>query len=118
MFPPFVMKWLAKVWRSTSVSWPCISSMPGAQNAPAKDQPTAEKAKHEYAPTSYCLYDNKKYSEGAVKAVDGQMLICMVRDGISVSFEEGVRASRDLVWELGNSFRGKSKLKQSADVTR
>lgn len=95
-----------------------LSVSAGAQNAPTKDQPAAEKAKHEYAPTSYCLYDDKKSSEGAVKSVDGQILICVARDNVSVSFQEGVREPRDLVWELGSSFRGKSKLKQSADVTR
>lgn len=95
-----------------------LSVSAGAQNTPAKDQPTAEKPKHEHALTSYCLYDDKKYSEGATKSVDGQVLICMVRDNVSVSFQEGVREPRDLVWELGSSFRGKSKLKQSADVTR
>ncbi|MBA5608514.1 DUF1496 domain-containing protein [Duganella sp. FT3S] len=95
-----------------------LSMSVGAQTVPLKSQPSAEKPKREYAPTSYCIYDDKKYSEGAVKAVDGQVLICMVRDGISVSFEEGVQAPRDLVWELGSSFRGKSRLKASSDVTK
>jgi hypothetical protein len=95
-----------------------LSLSAGAQNAPAKTQLAAEKPKRDYPPISYCLYDDKKYSEGAVKSVDGQVLICMVRDGISVSFEEGVREPRDLVWELGNSFRGKSKLRTSSDVTK
>ena len=95
-----------------------LSVSAGAQTTPTKTQPAAEKPKREYPPTSYCVYDDKKYSEGAVKSVDGQVLICMVKDGLSVSFEDGVREPRDLVWELGNSFRGKSKLKTSADVTR
>lgn len=95
-----------------------LSMSVGAQTAPVRSQPSAEKPKKEYPPTSYCLYDDKKYSEGAVKSVDGQMLVCMVRDGISVSFEEGVQEPRDLVWELGSSFRGKSRLKASSDVTK
>jgi hypothetical protein len=95
-----------------------LSVSAGAQNAPLKGQPAAEKPKREHAPTSYCLYDDKKYSEGAVKSVDSQVLICMVRDGITVSFEDGVEVPRELMWEIGSSFRGKSRLKASADVTK
>lgn len=94
----------------------CISA--GAQTAPASAPPAVEQSKKEHPATSYCIYEDKKFSEGAVKSVDGQVLICMSRDGLSISQADGVQKPRDLVWELGSSFRGKSKLKQSAEVTR
>lgn len=94
-----------------------LSVCANAQNPSLNGQPAAQVPKRERAPTSYCMYDDKKYSEGAVKSVDGQVLICMARDGIAVSFEGG-NEPRELVWELGSSFRGKSRLKASADVTK
>ena len=95
-----------------------ISTAASAQHAPEKIQPALEKPKAQDVSTSYCLYEDKKYSEGAVKAVDGHVLVCMVRDSISVSFDEGTQASRELVWELGSSLRGKSSTKMPTNVSK
>ena len=53
---------------------------------------------------SFCVYDDKIFTEGAVKMVDKVMLICAVRDTISVSFE---KEPKELVWEAATSARGR-----------
>lgn len=95
-----------------------VSAAAGAQSIQpdAVNPAGVEKSKISKSDTRYCVYDDKKYTEGAVKSVDGQMLICMVRSGLSVSLEGGVREPRELVWELGSSLRGKTVLKTPASV--
>lgn len=85
-----------------------LSMSARAQNAPIKNQPIVEKPKREYLATSYCFYDDKKYSEGVAKFVDSQVLICMVRHRISVSIEEEFESL--MIWYRHSATRLEDRL--------
>lgn len=81
-----------------------------AQDAPLPREsraPTVENMKRPVAEPKYCVYEDKKYSEGAVKTVDGRTIICMAEDGVVFSSQQ----QRDLQWVAGTSYRGQLYLK-------
>jgi hypothetical protein len=92
----------------------CSSVSAQDQTSQRSGRPIVENMKREPLVPSYCLYEDKKYSEGAVKTVDGQVMICMQRDSMSISFDANGREERDLIWESGNSMRGKRKIKAAS----
>ena len=82
-----------------------------AQDAPLPREsraPTVENVKRPVAEPKYCVYEDKKYSEGAIKTVDGRTIICMVEDGVVFSSQQ---QQRDLQWVAGTSYRGQLYLK-------
>ena len=60
----------------------------------------------------YCVYEDKKYSEGAIKTVDGRTMICMARE----VFVTG--QPRELYWEYGDSARGNLHLRTAGGTKR
>lgn len=76
---------------------------------------TAEQAKSAGADSQYCTYEDKKYTEGAVKKADGVVMICMREESFTTM---GPSSAQLLIWEPATSARGRSKLnlKSSADV--
>jgi hypothetical protein len=58
---------------------------------------TAEKAKTSQSDDQYCIYEDKKYTEGAVKKADGVLLVCL-REGFS-TYKPGSTATPPLVWQ-------------------
>jgi len=81
-----------------------------AQEAPLPREsrtPTIENSKRPFTELKYCIYEDKKYSEGAIKTVDGRTIICMAEDGVVFSSQQ----ERDLEWVAGTSYRGQLYLK-------
>jgi len=80
---------------------------------------TAEKAKPTQTDAEYCVYEDKKYTEGAVKKADGVVMICMRESGFSTaSYNGGPSTFPPLVWEPATSAKGRDRLnlKSSSDV--
>jgi len=75
--------------------------------APVRHTAVIENVSRGPAQTSFCMYDDKRYSEGAIKSLDGVMLICMLRDQVAATLDG---EPRELVWESASSFRGKAAL--------
>lgn len=80
---------------------------------------TGEKVKATQTDEQYCVYEDKKYTEGAVKKADGVVMICMRESGFStVSYNGGPSTFQPLVWEPATSAKGRERLnlKSSSDV--
>jgi len=60
-----------------------------------------------------CFFEDKMYTEGAVKKVDGQTMICMQKERLIVYSAEQ-NEEQELVWELSTSSRGKLRFAPSA----
>ncbi len=86
------------------------ASAQNAQPNAGRDPVVVENAKHEPLSSQFCLFDDKKYSEGAVMTSGSHALICMVKDRMVMTDSDGRRGSRELIWELGSSLRGKGVL--------
>lgn len=67
------------------------------------------------ANTEYCVYEDKKYTEGSVKRADGIAMICMRENSFTTI---GPSSVAPLIWEPATSARGREKLnlKSSADI--
>jgi hypothetical protein len=48
----------------------------------------------------YCIYDDKKFSEGAIKTADGRSMICMQTQTFTLG------EPKELYWENAESARG------------
>jgi hypothetical protein len=84
-----------------------------AQDAPLPREsrvPTVENVKRPVAVPKYCVYEDKKYSEGAIKTVDGRTMICMAEDGVVFSSQQ----ERNLEWVSGDLYRGQLYLKPAS----
>lgn len=80
---------------------------------------TAENAKIGQPDEQFCTYEDKKFTDGAVKKIDGIALVCMKDHGVTVvSYSGAARPAKPLVWEPVNSPRGRDRLnlKSSSDV--
>lgn len=60
----------------------------------------------------YCIYEDKKYSEGAIKTADGRSMVCMAKE----VFIQG--ESKELYWEYAESPRGKLHLQPAGASKR
>lgn len=60
----------------------------------------------------FCVYEDKKYSEGSLKSADGRTMICMAKESF------GNNEPRELYWEFGSSLRGERHLRPAAPPKR
>ncbi|MFC6411183.1 DUF1496 domain-containing protein [Massilia varians] len=85
-----------------------------AQEAPPRTTsraPLIENLPKQVDAPHYCIYEDKKYTEGAIKKVDGVTMICLAEDGIVFSSQQ---QQRNLEWVYGDSFRGQHYLKPAS----
>ena len=87
-----------------------VAPLASAQDIPTPAQsraPTVENVKRPSIDPKFCVYEDKKYSEGAIKKVDGVTMICLAEDGVVFSSQQ----QQDLEWVYGDSLRGQLYLK-------
>jgi hypothetical protein len=81
------------------------------ETTPARRAPVVQNVVKEPISTQYCVYEDKRYSEGAIKTFDGVKQICMERDSVMAKMDG---EPQQLVWESANSFRGRLVLGQKS----
>jgi hypothetical protein len=91
-----------------------ISPIAFAQDAAPRSSSRAPVIENMQKPVDerYCVYEDKKYSEGAIKTVDGRTMICMARE-VFVNNQP-----RELYWEYGDSARGNLHLRAAGGAKR
>jgi hypothetical protein len=91
-----------------------ISPIAFAQDAAPRSSSRAPVIENMQNPVDelYCVYEDKKYSEGAIKTADGRTMICMARE-VFVNSQP-----RELYWEYGDSSRGAQHLRPAGGSKR
>lgn len=79
---------------------------------PQSRQAVIEKMTPKVVELPFCIYEDKKYSEGAIKTADGRTMICMERSTFSAN------QPREFYWEYGDSPRGSTHLKPLSAAKR
>lgn len=79
---------------------------------PSSRAPVIENFKKQVEEPQYCVYEDKKYSEGAIKTADGRTMICMAQEVFTNN------EPKELYWEYGDSPRGARHLRPAGIVKR
>lgn len=84
-----------------------------AQDAVPQPHPhrtTVENVQKPVSDGRYCVYEDKKYSEGAIKTADGRTMICMQKE---VFTQKDKDEGSELIWEYGGNGRGEIHLRSN-----